>query len=133
MKLGSTHSRWHKQMLVVPYKGRVAEHGIQEAPQDQEAADGDVQESSIRQTRVFLTEDMGSYGGGNFPAAFNNRILTKSDHEQKYPLTNTKRESRQCLVLVRMRGSFCLNIFLLVVVGFSHNTTTTGFDWIRPR
>ena len=29
---------------------------IQEAPQDQEAADGDVQESSIRQTRVFLTE-----------------------------------------------------------------------------
>lgn len=29
---------------------------IQEAPQDQEAADGDVQKSSIRQTRVFLTE-----------------------------------------------------------------------------
>ena len=37
-------------------EGRAAEHGIQEAPQDQEAADGDVQESSIRQTRVFLTE-----------------------------------------------------------------------------
>ena len=37
-------------------EGRVAEHGFQEAPQDQEAADGDVQKSSIRQTRVFLTE-----------------------------------------------------------------------------
>ena len=37
-------------------EGRVAEHGIQEAPQDQEAADGDVKKSSIRQTRVFLTE-----------------------------------------------------------------------------
>ena len=37
-------------------EGRVAEHGFQEAPQDQEAADGDVQKSSIRKTRVFLTE-----------------------------------------------------------------------------
>ena len=37
-------------------EGRVAEQGIQEAPQDQEAADGDVKKSSIRQTRVFLTE-----------------------------------------------------------------------------
>ena len=35
---------------------RVAEHGFQEAPQDQEAADGDVQKSSIRKTRVFVTE-----------------------------------------------------------------------------
>ena len=37
-------------------EGRVAEHGFKEAPQDQEAADGDVQKSSIRQTRIFLTE-----------------------------------------------------------------------------
>lgn len=41
---------------VIKPEGRVAEHGIQEASQDQEAADRDVQESSIRQTRAFLTE-----------------------------------------------------------------------------
>ena len=38
-------------------EGRVAEHGFQEAPQDQEAADGDVQKSSMDNGADWIKSD----------------------------------------------------------------------------